>query len=748
MSSSSSTGSGFKVFQVPGSRLTASGAAAPAAGSVTNMPPAPQLLLPIATAPSVGSGSISSRGSSNSNASDSDPRLAAVSESSNASSGARTISKYSVMDSGLGRRMSFAVEEEPSGLQYSEETKGGMGWIRTGRVVRVKDSGVSFRFPLQNEHLPRVQISTAQIAGWKDKLHMIAAATVNEQGIWFENPTLASMHRASAWKVHMQKPNCVIYRQRNEMDQSKTRNVVYRGKVDGSLDELVFGLVCPTTDAERTQLAHTYQDMFLDGGVLHVAESPSKEDPFQFLGVKWMAFQSSSDSIFSACDLLVMEFSKSYTDAAGRRVLVRIIKSLGPKDCECTEHRFGFSRTQATWIQVFRASLEPGKLDVYLHGTLALGGKAYAQNAATFADDSAAPVWFASRVINTIHTTVQNMVTAADSRFIIDNRRFTDKPWVANHLRPACSVCFKSFNFMRSRHHCRSCGDIMCSTCTVEMALITAKLPPALRPDSGANHIISLEKFCLKCIAKYRQQRVRVAGALPEQSLSLATTEPADSYCDDQIGIQRLTRATSGVASPDLAGSLGRLDLNARGSASSETSNGGRAPRVPTDADSSVPSTPRTATSLGVWQVQGTRSRQPSDASSSSSMDLSAANRSKVQLLTTQSSTLRRSSIHEDKENADPDSITMMEERGSSESLDVVEVITPLPPTFSRMEESIAAQQALLRSMFLEGQKLMSAQTYAPPTPQPQYARVEDAPRALPSASTAASALADPNSLD
>lgn len=748
MSSSSSTGSGFKVFQVPGSRLTTSGTAAPA-GSVTNMPPAPQLLLPIATAPSVGSGSISSRGSSNSNASDTDARLAATSESSNASSsGTRTISKYSVMDSGLGRRMSFAVEEEPSGLQYSEETKGGMGWIRTGRVVRVKDSGVSFRFPLQEEHLPRVQISTAQLAGWKTKLQMIASATVAEQGIWFENPTLASMHRATVWKVHMQKPNCVIYRQRNEMDQSKTRNVVYRGKVDGSLDELVFGLVCSTTSAERTQLAHTYQDMFLDGGVLSVAESPSKEDPFQFLGIKWMAFQSSSDSIFSACDLLVMEFSKSYTDAAGRRVLVRIIKSLGPKDCECTEHRFGFSRTQATWIQVFRASLEPGKLDVYLHGTLALGGKAYAQNAATFADDSAAPVWFASRVINTIHTTVQNVVTTADSRYITENRRFTDKPWVANHLRPACSVCFKSFNFMRSRHHCRSCGDIMCSTCTVEMSLITAKLPPALRPDSGANHITSLEKFCLKCIAKYRQQRLRVVSSQSIQSLSTTTTEPADSYCDDQIGIQRLTRATSGALSPDLNGSLGRLDLSARGSASSDASNGNRAPKVPTDADSNVPSTPRTAASLGVWQVQGTRSRQPSDASSSSSLDFSAVNRSKVQLLPTQSPTQQRASINEDKENTDPDSVTMLEERGSSESLDVVEVITPLPPTFSRMEESIAAQQALLRSMFLEGQKLMSAQAYMPPPPQPQYSRVEDAPRATPSASIAASAFADPNSLD
>ncbi|RLN92441.1 hypothetical protein BBJ28_00016798, partial [Nothophytophthora sp. Chile5] len=41
---------------------------------------------------------------------------------------------------------------------------------------------------------------------------------------------------------------------------------------------------------------------------------------------------------------------------------------------------------------------------------------------------------------------------------------------------------------------------------------------------------------------------------------------------------------------------------------------------------------------------------------------------------------------------------------------DEVENITPLPTSFTKMEEQIAAQQALLRSMFIEGKKMMEQQ--------------------------------------
>ena len=50
------------------------------------------------------------------------------------------------------------------------------------------------------------------------------------------------------------------------------------------------------------------------------------------------------------------------------------------------------------------------------------------------------------------------------------------------------------------------------------------------------------------------------------------------------------------------------------------------------------------------------------------------------------------------------DTVVLLEE--PSEVLHV----TPLPTSFTKMEEQIAAQQALLRSMFIEGKKIMEQQ--------------------------------------
>ncbi|GLE09569.1 hypothetical protein PINS_up021297 [Pythium insidiosum] len=40
--------------------------------------------------------------------------------------------------------------------------------------------------------------------------------------------------------------------------------------------------------------------------------------------------------------------------------------------------------------------------------------------------------------------------------------------WVQSSRRPDCSMCYVKFTTFRRRHHCRLCGDIICSTCFVK----------------------------------------------------------------------------------------------------------------------------------------------------------------------------------------------------------------------------------------------------------------------------------------
>lgn len=55
--------------------------------------------------------------------------------------------------------------------------------------------------------------------------------------------------------------------------------------------------------------------------------------------------------------------------------------------------------------------------------------------------------------------------------------------WVPDHQRKVCFVCFKSFGIVRRhRHHCRMCGEVMCSRCMITLPLVA---PPSSAPCTG-----------------------------------------------------------------------------------------------------------------------------------------------------------------------------------------------------------------------------------------------------------------------
>ncbi|ETW05744.1 hypothetical protein, variant [Aphanomyces invadans] len=66
-----------------------------------------------------------------------------------------------------------------------------------------------------------------------------------------------------------------------------------------------------------------------------------------------------------------------------------------------------------------------------------------------------------------------------------------------------CKVCFKSFNLLRRKHHCRRCGLSMCSTCTVNLYCVD-------RPTkSRSNQALAVEKFCKSCLVQAKIDSMR-----------------------------------------------------------------------------------------------------------------------------------------------------------------------------------------------------------------------------------------------
>ncbi|EQC29994.1 hypothetical protein SDRG_12274 [Saprolegnia diclina VS20] len=44
--------------------------------------------------------------------------------------------------------------------------------------------------------------------------------------------------------------------------------------------------------------------------------------------------------------------------------------------------------------------------------------------------------------------------------------------WVHDQARPHCNSCTAKFTFLRRRHHCRVCGEVVCRKCTRTVYLV------------------------------------------------------------------------------------------------------------------------------------------------------------------------------------------------------------------------------------------------------------------------------------
>ncbi|KAG6617891.1 uncharacterized protein IUM83_09650 [Phytophthora cinnamomi] len=106
-------------------------------------------------------------------------------------------------------------------------------------------------------------------------------------------PALAQRHGVrclpAAWNPHLEKNNCAIYRQKESADASNVQcKSILCAKIDTSLEELEYAVNCVTTEDERAYIPPCYLYNFLDSAVLQMYEKASVEDPFRFIGIKWL----------------------------------------------------------------------------------------------------------------------------------------------------------------------------------------------------------------------------------------------------------------------------------------------------------------------------------------------------------------------------------------------------------------------------------------------------------------------------
>jgi len=66
---------------------------------------------------------------------------------------------------------------------------------------------------------------------------------------------------------------------------------------------------------------------------------------------------------------------------------------------------------------------------------------------------------------------LEDAITSFQKTFPKTNRE-TAPVWIADNAAPQCMRCKANFSVISRRHHCRSCGDVVCGDCSPSKAIV------------------------------------------------------------------------------------------------------------------------------------------------------------------------------------------------------------------------------------------------------------------------------------
>ncbi|CAH0473603.1 unnamed protein product [Peronospora belbahrii] len=345
------------------------------------------------------------------------------------------------------------------------------------------------------------------------------------------------------WKLHSAKPYLAVYKRKDYLHQchALAHQFVATGRIPGlTLQDVEYGKYSDTTLDERSINAYLFRDYFLDAAVLQVLETQTQDDPFRFFGIKWMAFASPSGParFFSPRDHAYYEYAKTVITEEGYKVLVKVMQSVGddvlpplpqtvihdrPGD-SIDSSKLRFVRGHLSMISMYVFDETANAVKVFAEGSLDPGGRASSWLGSAFLSQFApafvrieycADIKYIMKhgmvfphppaaishspspqsLVKSQSTMSGSEVTAhgpsamatsmAPAREMGRMSICPQPSWVPDHQRKVCFVCFKSFGIIRRhRHHCRMCGEVMCSRCMITLPLVA---PPSSAPQSGSD---------------------------------------------------------------------------------------------------------------------------------------------------------------------------------------------------------------------------------------------------------------------
>ncbi|KAG7378281.1 hypothetical protein PHYPSEUDO_010293 [Phytophthora pseudosyringae] len=317
--------------------------------------------------------------------------------------------------------------------------------------------------------------------------------------------------------------------------------------VDVQPEEILQAIAKVKTRDARRALSYLHGDEFVDTQTLLTFPTPAehKKPSYSYRAIKWCLLKAKRREGQKSLDFCYLEYAgKRKAHAAASSVVGFCVQESIARDREVpTLERHDILRGQF---------VRTGILITKTHQSNILKVTAIAQ-----VDGAMVPaaVRMTMEEIMVDYVAAVHRVKGLLERQRMGRLQYLDEwDWVSTRERKACAVCLRGFYFHR-KHHCATCGEVVCSTCA----------PLRELEEPLDEHMLAM-RVCSVCMAQ--------AGSHRESSMLSGVTESED-------GMLETTTSTTNVGTETYVGGLrypkhrglrrGGIEESVRGSSSQAT---------------------------------------------------------------------------------------------------------------------------------------------------------------------------------
>ncbi|KAL4106532.1 hypothetical protein PRIC1_004583 [Phytophthora ramorum] len=265
---------------------------------------------------------------------------------------------------------------------------------------------------------------------------------------------------------------------------SRVPLVVATGSIDGSVEDVAFGAVANTKHRWVVRNSYVKNDAFDDRKVLATLQSPSEEDPFRSIVIKWAT--ANFGPFTTRRDFLYLESMGMALDSDGEKIFYNLIHSVELDACPPLDNCHNIIRAQVSMCYITR-QLTQESVELFGRGFVEPHGEMMESHGIALLGQN---VSSCSGVVECSNLKKLSWLMARSRR--------SD----SSGIEPSsvCGVCHKSLknslgSLLQAPSGCPICRRVTCGKCSVQRKLTM---------DASKEITQKNFTFCLSCVIEAR----------------------------------------------------------------------------------------------------------------------------------------------------------------------------------------------------------------------------------------------------